>query len=571
MLAACSSDYTSVRTLPGTVMGPETTVSPDGAIALVWDGALTNATALRAELTGAGFRLHSRSESELLLAGIRAWGTHGLAARLHGAFALAILEYSPSRLTLIRDRLGLRRLAYSCHGGQTSFCTSVRGLRFSWSGAGLARDLDPSAVSQFLDLGWVPDNRSIYTDVHKVPAGAIVEIDAQGVRTTVYWQVPPPLAGRPWDFDGTVQHVEDLLLDAVRVRLESDSTVAALLGVGLESSLLGWALAKLEARIPIYRVARADEEPAETAAAQDLTRRLGLRQEVLWVSATDEPRVAEIAEAYDEPYAAPSAFEMLRVGRAVRRQAGVLLTGDGVDWLFLGSAHHRRCWQMDGLLRELDLDQTSMPGEARELLGLPSAYLHPGRLAARFFGPRLRQWQAQQRSISAYLAPGAALLDDFLQFDRAATFDRDRAGMAGAAQFFGVEARSPFLDDALWDFVARVPYSQRLRGGNSRAILRELVRLNVSGRMAERQKANPSFQVRHLLATRWHGALEEVLHDSHLVGEGWIDAAAIWGEFESLGRRNQASRSLWHFFILEYWLRRAATQPLRARTVAASA
>ena len=563
MLAASLSDYTSVTLLPNAALGPDAHFTADRSVALVWDGSLANARELRTALAGAGFRIHSPDPAELLLTGWRAWGARGLAERLRGAFALAFFETGPRRLTLIRDRLGLRRLAYVAQPRQVSFCTSVRGLRLSWPGAGLARDLDPAGVARFLDSGWVPDDHTIYHDVRKVPAGTIVEISASGVQTDAYWRMPRPERQARFDFETSAAIAERLLLEAVQARLESPSPVAALLGVGIESSLLGWALAQLQARIPIYRVASADEDAHETAAAQDLMRRLGLRQEVLWIAANEEPRVAEVAEAYDEPYAAPGAFQMLRVGRAVRRQAGVVLTGDGVEWPFLGSPLHLRCWQMQRLLGDLDIADLPVTAGLRDLLGLPSAYLRPGALAGRFFGPRLRAWRAEQAQPPEPSGSASRLLADFLAYDRSATFDRDRAGMAGAAQFFGVEVRSPFLDDALWDFVTRLPYDLRLQGGRSRAILRELARFRVSGSLAGRQKAHPSAQVRHLLATRWHPALEEVLNDSYLVGEGWIDAAAIWGEFEAVGRRKQASRTLWHFFILEYWLRRAATQPLR--------
>lgn len=569
MLECCSKDPGRVQLSGGTCLGPDPVYSADRTIGLVWDGYVTNIQSVRNELTGAGFRLRTDSASELLLIALRSWGAEGLARRLQGAYAIVAFDAPRKRVTMIRDRLGMRRLAYTIQNGKLRFCSSVRGLRLSYAGAGLARDLDPAAIIDFLDLGWVPDERAIYHGIAKVPAGTLVEIEPSGEKRTKYWESPDTLPSCPVSFDRVVGITEQLFLDAVQARLKSDTSVAALLGTGIESSLLGWALVKLDARIPIFRVAQAGEDEQETEAALNLARKIGLRTEVLWVSALDEPHVAELAAAYDEPYAGPAAFQMLRIGRMAHRKAGVLLAGDGVDWLFLGSPRHRRCWQMERLLGELEMDEVALARHAEALLGLPRAYRQPGNAMRHLYGPRLRVWR-QKHPPREREADRQAILSHFLEFDRVATFDRDRAGMNGAALHFGVECRSPFLDDNLWNFVAQVPYDLRLRGGESRALLREMARLHISDFLAQREKPDPSIAVRQLLATRWKPPLEEMLHDSYLVSEGWIDLAAAKREAALAISRGEASRALWHFFVLEYWLRRAALQPLSRAALAAS-
>jgi asparagine synthase (glutamine-hydrolysing) len=569
MLESCSPNSGSPHLSGGTVLGPDPVYLPDRSVGLVWDGHITNAGSLRHELTGAGFRFHTNNIAEILLIALRSWGAEGLAKRLQGAFVIAAFDAPRKRVTLIRDRLGLRRLAYTIQDGKLRFCSSVRGLRLTWSGAGLARDLDPAALVDFLDLGWVPDERAIYRGIAKVPAATVIEIDPQGERRTVYWQSPQAIPSCHVSFPHIVAITQELFLEAVRTRLETHSSVAALLGTGIESSLLGWALVKLDARIPVYRIASAGEDALETEAALNLSRKLGLRTEVLFVNERDEPHVGDLAAVYDEPYAAPAAFQMLRIGQLAHRQAGVFLTGDGVDWPFLGSPRHRRCWQMERLLGDLDFDEVALARHAQSLLGLPRAYLQPGGAARHLFGSRLRVWQ-QKHPAPRLDGDGATILSDYLAFDRVATFARDRAGMNGAALHFGVETRSPFLDDNLWNFVTQVPFNLRLRGGESRAILRELARQHVSQTFAQREKPDAGADLRRLLATHWQTPLVEILRDSYLVSEGWIDGAALQREADVARRRGQASRGLWHFFVLEYWLRRAAMQPLSKSALAAT-
>jgi hypothetical protein len=198
---------------------------------------------------------------------------------------------------------------------------------------------------------------------------------------------------------------------------------------------------------------------------------------------------------------------------------------------------------------------------------LPSAFLTPGSRYQRLQGPKLRD------SVRARPAYGGSvrLLEDYLAFDYSASFDRDRAGVAGASRYFGIEARSVFLDEHLWEFTGRVPYWQRLYGGRSRAILRGIAQQHAGDAFAQREKPNPAAHVRHLLASRWKPALEELLKDSHLASDGWVDGDAVRKEYELTLRREEGSAALWHFFVLEYWLRRAGRRRLTPAALAAAA
>jgi len=566
MLTASDADGASTVLLPHAALGPDAAVAADRQSALILDGTITNLDDIRQALVASGFRLRQQNPAEVLLAAANAWTPAVLVTRLRGVFAIAFYQGDPLRLTLMRDRFGGRRLAYYRHGGTVSFCSAIRGLREAFGGDHW--ELDPAAVAEFLELGWISDQRSIYKGIEKVPAGGFVTLAMGQTEVQRFWTPPRPQGRWPLGFENVCAVVEQLVLQSVQARLQTQSTVAALGGPGIESSILAWALATLDARVPFLRVAQAGEPAEDTEAAQNVARRLGVRQEVIWVSALEEPRVFELADAFDEPFAAPAAFQMLRVGKAVNRRAGVLLAGDGVDWLFLGSPAHSRCWWMERLLRDLDVNEPPVTELARNWLGLPAAYRQPGARAAKLAGARLRE-----AMLTPVRVPRAStrLLEDYLAFDRVASFDRDRAGMHGAARYFGIEARSPFLDENIWDFVGHVPYSQRLHGGRSRAILRGLATLHAGDVFAQREKPNPVTLVRQLLASRWQPALGELLKDSHLVEGGWVDGAAIQREYSTARQRGEGSLGLWHFFVLEYWLRRVGRRRLTPAAMAATA
>jgi asparagine synthase (glutamine-hydrolysing) len=118
-----------------------------------------------------------------------------------------------------------------------------------------------------------------------------------------------------------------------------------------------------------------------------------------------------------------------------------------------------------------------------------------------------------------------------------------------------LEARSPFLDHKLWDFAASLPFDLRLRGGRSKAILRELARRKIGDRVALGQKRGFGIPVQRWIIGRWYDRVKESFKDSLLESEGWINSTAAISELEKARQRGSAPKQLWYLFVLEQWLR----------------
>jgi asparagine synthase (glutamine-hydrolysing) len=182
--------------------------------------------------------------------------------------------------------------------------------------------------------------------------------------------------------------------------------------------------------------------------------------------------------------------------------------------------------------------------------GLP-AYRRDGML-----GERLADATVAQREIAWSHDSARGLLTEFLRYDRRTRFVGEYlTKVDGATMHHSLESRSPFLDQALWEFAAALPYAVRLRGGTLKAVLRELARRRVGERVARGRKRGFGIPVGRWVAGRWRDRVAEHLRDSLLAEQGWIRPAAALARLERAGREGAAPNRLWYLYVLETWLR----------------
>ncbi|MEK6281522.1 MAG: asparagine synthase (glutamine-hydrolyzing) [Acidobacteriota bacterium] len=556
-----------------TETGRQPMLSPDRSLGIVFNGALYNFRELRLELESRGYEFISQTDTEVLIHGYREWGIDGLVAKVRGMFAFGLWDNRARKLFLVRDRLGVKPLVFAMRQGQLAFASSVRALR----AARFAQEIDEQAVTDYLEFGYVTEKRTIYENVSRVPAATILEWSDQTTKIRQYWH-PPPLGSARVSFAEAVEETERLLLKAVEKRLFADVPVGSLLSGGVDSSLVCWALVKLGADITAYTIGTPHDPADETADARATATQLGIRHKTFELSAENDPDIAELLSAYPEPFACSSALGMLRVSRAVASEATVLLTGDGGDDVFLGYPEHRHLWLAERLALSLpgtaaDLWQQSRKrfprqGQFRRLAsfldyssgglaavtnahdGLPT-YKKRGVL-----GERLANSTVDQRKMGWSCNSARRVLSEYLDYDRHTRFVAEfLTKVDGATMHFGLEARSPFLDQELWEFADALPFSVRLRHGKLKAVLRELARRRIGERVARAKKRGFTIPVERWLTGKWRTRVADALHDSILEREGWIQAGPALKWLEESTEKGRAPKQLWYLFVLESWLR----------------
>ncbi len=554
--------------------GRQPMLSQDGGIAVVFNGAIYNFVELRSELRARGYEFRSQTDTEVLVHGYREWGFDRLVARLKGMFAIGLWDDHSQKLYLVRDRLGVKPLYYACRDGKLAFASTARSLR----AGGFAGEIDEQAVVEFLEFGFVTDERSIYQGVFKVPAASIVEWSGGRIETRDYWQPPSIRADGAVTFDDAVVETERLFLEAVEKRLQADVPVGALLSGGVDSSLVCWAISKLGGDIKAFTIGTPGDPWDETADARETADKLGIDHVVIELSGEEEPDISEMIKAYGEPFACASALGMLRVSRAVRSVATVLLTGDGGDDVFLGYPEHLNFWRASRIARALPGVATSIWSSVRGVFpdsgplrrvrsfldyttgglgaaacvreGLP-VYTKLGLL-----GERLADAKVSQRVLPWSIDSARDLLTEFLAYDRKMRFVCEYlTKVDGGTMFHALEARSPFLDQDLWSFASSLPYEVRLKGGQLKSVLREITRRRIDERVASGRKRGFGIPVHRWIAGRWCDKVRETFQDAYLGREGWIKIAPTLAQLERSIEQGSASTQLWYLFVLESWLR----------------
>jgi asparagine synthase (glutamine-hydrolysing) len=557
--------------------GRQPMVSPDRATAIVFNGAIYNFLDLRAQLESAGRHFISNTDTEVILQGYRQWGIDLLIERLHGMFAIALWDDRAGKLYLFRDRLGVKPLYYTLRsGGSLAFASTARALRM----ADLTGGLDPLALAEFLEFGYVTDARCIYQGIHKLGAAELLEWSDGSIKRRRYWRPFSAEEHKPVRFEDTVDRAEELLLDAVKMRLFADVPVGALLSGGIDSSLVCWAVAKLGGNLTAYTIATPGDPSDESIDAAAIAKSLGISQKILPIDPEQIARtgIDELIAAYGEPFACSSALGILQLSRVIKPEATVLLTGDGGDDVFLGYPDHKNLWlaqrAAQWIPRPLAKNWYSLRKRALRYNALrrPAHFLDYatgglGAVAAAhdgwpvyerrgMLGERLAGVHLPQRRMCWSLQAGRRVLTDLLVYHREGQFVAEyMTKVDGGTMYYALEARSPFLDQKIWEFASALPYPVRFHGGQLKAVLRALARRHLGPKVATGRKRGFTIPAQRWLATRWLPNARELFHNSLLDQEGWIRSSAVLKQLDRAAARQWAPLQLWYLYVLENWLR----------------
>jgi asparagine synthase (glutamine-hydrolysing) len=364
-------------------------VSASGRYVLSYNGEVYNFARLRPELERTGARFAGHGDTEVLLAGIEAWGVRRTLERCNGMWAFALWDRRERTLTLARDRMGEKPLYYGRAGRHIVFASELGAIRRH---PHLRERVDRAALASFLRYGYVPAPRTILEGISKLGAGRLLSIaagdgdgeDEDELPEPEQWWSPADVAraGRAGHASTRTragieeaaalparEELHELLLDAVGLRLAADVPLGALLSGGVDSSLLVALMQRLTDR-PVRTFSVGFEERAidEAGHARAVAAHLGTEHAELRVSGADAlAAVSELPRVCDEPFADAAIVPTLLIARLARRHVTVAFAGDGGDELFYGYPRYRWAEQLRGVLAKVP------PGACR---ALAAAALH---------------------------------------------------------------------------------------------------------------------------------------------------------------------------------------------------
>lgn len=558
--------------------------------ALTYNGEIYNYQDLAAAIAAKGARFRTRSDSEALAEGLAREGK-SYVEKLRGMFAFGFFDPEEQTLVLARDRLGERPLYYA----ETSddwfvFASEVGALLAS----GLVEPrLDPEAVSDYFLYGFVPDPKSIYTTIRKLPPGSLLTA-RRGRRPVAetYWR--PLFAPEPTlDFGAAAAALLDLLDDAVRAEMIADVPLGAFLSGGVDSSAVVAAMAKTGAKVRTATVGFLDEAFDERPYAQEVAA-LFATDHIEWVAGLDAAALIDaVAKAFGEPFADASALPTYIVSRIARERVTVALSGDGGDEVFAGYRRHAFFVAEERVRRAAPqrlraatfgaagalypkLDWAPRPLRFKTTLQSlakprPTAYAHaiaanlPDRVAA-ILSPDFKA------SLGGYApesvveeAMGAAKAHPLLDAQKAdfATWlpgrmlvKVDRASMA-----HGLEVRPPLLDHRLVEWAGRLPPSFKLDGGFGKKILKAALEPRLPRDILYRKKQGFAVPVSDWLR-RKDGPLARLRDSARWRQSGVLDADAVGAMMAAhASGRADCGQELWTVIMFDAFLAQEAGRP----------
>jgi len=325
--------------------------SPEGRYVIVFNGEIYNFPDLRAELEAAGETFAGHSDTEILLRLFARLGLERCLARLRGMFAFAVWDRLERRLSLARDRLGVKPLVYAQTTGGFLFGSEIQAL-FALDPS-LSRAPDFQGLDHYLTYQYIPAPMSGFAAVRKLqPGHAMTVKDGRVEKVFRYWDVDLERRSA-LSFDDAGEALREKLLEATRMRLVSDVPLGAFLSGGVDSSITVAAMARLGAApLKTFSIGFEDEKFNELPQAGEVARHLGTDHNEMVVKADVADIMPRMVEHLGEPLADNSVMPTYCVSRFARSQVTVALTGDGGDEAFAGYRRFYQIRRMDWLARQ---------------------------------------------------------------------------------------------------------------------------------------------------------------------------------------------------------------------------
>lgn len=548
--------------------------SPDARIWLEANGEIYNAPSIRARYPDYPFRSHSDVEAILPL-----YLQHGDAAvaMLDGMFGLAIRDLRTRTLLLARDRAGEKPLFYTRIGREVVFASELQCLL---EHPDISRDLDYTALGAYLRLGYIPEPRTPFAAIRRVPAGTFMRFSDDGREETVRYWDPAAFEPEPRTPADAIRELQTLIEHAVEKQVMSDVPVGVFISGGLDSSILATLAAKVIGvdKVHTFSAQFAEASYDESGDAAILARRMRTKHVPV---RTDEETLrfalTNVVAGVAEPLADPAILPAFLLARAAREHVKVILSGEGADELFGGYPTY--------LGHKLAPRYEALPSFARTVLSRAAHALPPSGkkvtfeyLLKRFVDDAHQLWTERHLAwFGTGLSPrvharprplleipeadaareplaGAMLLDyrSYLRDNLLVKVDR-------ATMLSSVEARAPYLDKDVTAFALSLPTNLRVRGLTTKWVLKKAAEKWVPHDVIYRRKRGLSVPIASWINGGLRNEVDRLLEPRRLREQGIVDPTYVT-ELLTEHRSGQANHAkpLWAVIALQNWMDRWA-------------
>jgi asparagine synthase (glutamine-hydrolysing) len=557
--------------------------SPLGRYVVAFNGEIYNHTSLRVALVQAAVAppWRGHSDTETLLACFETWGIETTLSKVVGMFAIALWDKQERKLTLARDRIGEKPLYWGWQSGTLLFGSELKALKAHPDFVG---EIDRNALALLLRHNYIPAPHSIYKGIYKLPAGHYVTIPHGAIPTDVqpqaYWRMNDAVQnGLANPFKGSdVQAVDALeaqLTESIALQMLADVPLGAFLSGGVDSSTVVALMQKQrQQRVRTFAIGFSEPGFNEAEHAKAVARHLGTEHTELYVGAQEALAVIpKLPHMYCEPFADSSQIPTYLVSQMARQHVTVALSGDGGDELFGGYNPYQFLPRVLESLTWLPAPLRSALQSMLAPLPLPAklAKLREVMAAATqqdLYRQVLSHWPSPESLVLGAKEPATLLntpdawptVDSFEHWMMAMDAQTymvddvltkvDRAAMANS-----LETRVPLLDHRVVELAWRMPLHMKIRDGQGKWVLRQVLYKHVPKELIERPKKGFSIPLAAWLRGPLRDWAEDLLNESRLKAEGYLNPAPIrkaW--LAHVQGKGDYSTRLWGVLMFQAWL-----------------
>ena len=550
-----------------------------GSLTIVFNGEIYNYRELRKELEGCGASFKTASDTEVILEAYRAWGT-GCLSRLRGMFALVLWDEEKSCALLARDRIGKKPLYYTTtKEGSLVFASELKALA-----AVSPFEIDTNAICRFFGLQYVPTPATGFVNVFQLPIGSYAIWKNGKLQIERYHRYEQKIR-EEMTLAEAIEGIRTRLDESVLIRqTAADVPVGAFLSGGVDSAaVVAFASKHVKAPLQTFTMGFSSNEMDERKEARELANTFGTTHHEFEAKPEDLVSIAdELIRHYDAPYADSSALPLWLLAQQTAKEVKVVLTGDGGDELFGGYRRYVAYERASQLASIPILPRIAAPMSL--YFGNVFGDVRFGRMASLIEVMRKNPRQAygelfcgsyfSTESLRELLRPeffqqtvssdavsfvSSQMRDESLSsamfFDLTSYLPDDlNVKMDRATMRWGLEARSPFLDQELVEFALQIPTRLKVARGETKIALKAALRGIVPDAVLMRKKKG--FQVP--LAEWFRGPLKSVLSERVLNPGGPLARIVRLEVVERLVRENASGidhgNRLWMLFSLATWL-----------------
>lgn len=547
--------------------GHQPMVSPDGNIAIVFNGEIYNFQTLRRELEHKGYAFKSGSDTEVIICAYAEYGT-ACFEKLNGMFAIGLYDKTRNRLVLVRDRLGKKPLYWTAISDTAIGDIFLFGseLKALMAHPAFKKEIDLASLQKYLAYDYIPTPHTIFKNTYKLEAGYFLVYENGSVTKQAFWDIH--FGDRRGSKKEILAEMDKRLERAVVSRLVSDVPLGIFLSGGLDSSTIAYYAQKNSSRsIQTFSIGFEEKSFDESPQARLVSNFLGTDHHHQVFTAKDALElIPRVADFLDEPMADYSIIPTYLLSKFTRQHVTVALGGDGGDELFFG-------YPTFAAERLFPLLKAGAP--ALKLLEkiIPVSHAH---FNARFKLHQLLQGINVPEKYRHHVWMGTFLeesrifddIDRYLEhvkneprwnklvyvYLRTYLMDQvlvkvDRASMAAS-----LEVRAPFLDYEFVDFVNSIHYSRKIHGLTAKYLLKELMRSKLPPEIVYRKKQGFGVPLSAWFAGELKPFVLETLAPEKIRAHGLFNADMAKNIIsEHMNKKADHRKKLWSLIVFQLW------------------